>query len=806
MFQNYLKVALRNIRKQKFYAALNILGLALGLTASLLIGLYINDELSFDKFHEDYENIYLTGLHLNIGGQEFKTTGSCPPLASTMLQDIPGIQDVTRVNPWPLKNLVVKYKDRAFTEQNAVLVDPNFFNFFSFKLLEGNTEAVLTKPFSVVLTRSAASKLFGAEIALGKIITVGEANEAFEVTGIAEPAPSNSHIQYDMLLSSESDAMMKSGGWGDLNGIYTYYKKTSNTPLEFIEERLKGIALEHAGPEIEEGFGVSFAEFEANGGIYAFFSYSLASSHLYHTEIQDRPKSSSDIKYVSILSIVGLIILLIASINFMNLSTARSANRIKEVGLRKTFGSIRSKLIVQFLTESFVYLSIAMAIAMAAAYIFLPFFSSLSEKELSLKSLLSSAMLVPILVIYLIVGFLSASYPSFYITSFKVTDVLKGKIGMGTNGNRIRSSLVVTQLAISIALIICTIVIYSQLKYMHSKNIGLDKQNVLVLKNTSRLSVNKDAFIQALSVQTGIEEASYLDIVFPELGYIGAFRPVGANKDFLLGEYYADYYHKNVLKLEMLEGRYFSKEFASDSLACVINEAAMRELDWISPLGEKLFSHDRSQNLHVIGVVKDFNIESFKVKVKPLVIQFTKTASNMLIRYNPDSFAGASALVTSINTIWNKHTDNEPFEYAFLDQSFDNLFSEERRSAQLLTIMSFIAIFVSCLGLLGLAAFTAEQRTREIGIRKVLGASVAAINTMLSKQFMLLVLISFVIASSIGWYGMSEWLSTYAYRIELEPVVFLVTGTAAAVIAWLTVSYHFIKAARSNPVDSLRYD
>ena len=801
MFKNYFKVALRNILRHKFYSVLNIAGLAFGLTACFLIGLYIFDELNFDKFHKDYQNIYHVGLHGKIGGQEIKTASSCPPLYQTMVNGIPGVEQATRVNPW--RNVVMKYEDKAFTETKALLVDSNFFEFFSFKLIDGNAKTALKEPNTIVLTVASATKYFGNQSAIGKIITVGNDNEAYKVTGIAEPAPANSHIQYDMLLSAESDENMREGGWTN-NGLYTYYRKNPKTELATIESRLRDFVMEHVAPELEQGFGVSFKEFEKQGGRYIYFSYPLASSHLYQPEINDGPTPGSDIKYVYIIGAVGLFILLIACINFMNLSTARSASRAKEVGLRKTLGSVRSKLVTQFLSESFIYVFVATLIAITGVYLLLPSFNLLSGKVLEFNTMMSPSILTAVLAIFIIVSLLAGSYPAFYLTSFNPVDVLKGKVRAGMKSKGIRSSLVVVQFAISISLIICTMVVYNQLRYLQERNIGLDKQNVLILQNTRRLGNNQNAFREAVSNQAGIEKASYTNNVFPGVNNTTAFSTLDTKQDHLMGSYYADYSHLDVLKIEMLEGRYFSKEFPTDSLACVINEAAMKELGWTDALNKELKSYNGPEpvNIHVIGVVKDFNFESFKSKVRPIIIQLQEKSNNMLVRYS----GNAKDAISSIEAIWKQNASNEPFEYAFLDQNFDELFREEQRLGQLFTVMSAIAIFVACLGLLGLASFTAEQRTKEIGIRKVMGASVASVNSLLSKDFMLLVGISFVIASAIAWYVMNEWLNTFAYRIELGPLVFLLGGIIAAGIAWLTVSYHFIKAARSNPSDALRYE
>ena len=717
-----------------------------------------------------------------------------------MVSEIPGVEQAIRVNPW--RNVVMKYEDKAFTETKALLVDSNFFAFFSFKLLEGDVKTVLKEPNTMVITKASAVRYFGNQSAIGQLITVGNDNKAFKVTGIAEEAPANSQIQFDLLLSSESDEDMKSNGWTN-NGLYTYFRKNPKTTIESIDSKLSDFVVEHVAPELEQGFGVSFKEFEKQGGIYAYYSYSLASSHLHQVQLNDGISPRSDAKYVYIMGAVGIFILLIACINFMNLSTARSASRAKEVGLRKTLGSVRSMLIAQFLSESFVYTFVSTVLALIAVYLLLPAFNLLSAKELVFTTMLTPVMLAGVIGIFLIVSLLAGSYPAFYLTSFNPVDVLKGKVKAGMKSKGVRSALVVVQFTISITLIISTMIVYNQLGYLQEKNIGLDKQNVLILRNTRRLANNMDAFKESLNNQNGIK-ASYTNNVFPGVSNTTVFRTVGTDQDRILGTYFADYDHLNVLKIELAEGRFFSKDFPSDSTACLINQAAMKELGWTDPLNQKLVNYngDKPYDMQVIGLVKDFNFESFKSKVRPLVIQLTKKANNMLIRYE----GPAKDAVAKVEEQWKKTAANEPFEYAFLDQNFDELFREEQRLSQLFTVMTGIAIFVACLGLLGLASFTAEQRTKEIGIRKVMGASVSSVSALLSKEFMILVGISFVVAAGLAWYAMDNWLSTFAYRIELGIGVFLIGGVIAAGIAWLTVSFHFIKAARSNPSDSLRYE
>jgi putative ABC transport system permease protein len=803
MFQNYFKVALRNILKHKFYSALNIAGLALGLTACFIIGLYIFDELNFDKFHADQENIYSIALHGKIAGQEIYTSNTSPPIAPAMAAGIPGVESVVRVNTW--NNIVMKFEDNAYTESEIIQVDTNFFSFFSFKLLSGQPGDVLREQSSIVMTPEMARKYFGNQDPIGKLITVGNDNITCKVTGLVEAPPSNSSIRYDAIISNVGDEYMHDPtGWTN-NGIYTYVRKNPNTTVESVNAKLEEFVIQHVGPELEAGFGVSFEDFKKNGGVYAYYIYPASNLHLFQAELNDSISPRSDIKYVYILGAVGAFILLIACINFMNLSTARSASRAKEVGLRKTLGSQRISLVFQFLAESFLYTLAGTVIAIVAVYLLIPSFQLLSGKEIGFNAILQPMMMMIIVGVFFVVSFMAGSYPAFYLTSFKPVDVLKGKVKAGMRSKGIRSGLVILQFTISITLIISTIIVYNQLNYLQDRNIGLDKHNVMVLRNTSRLGNSREGFKQSVEAHTGIVATSYTNNVFPGVNNTTVFRIAGTDQDRILGTYFADWDQAKALKFEMMQGEYFTRGKIADSSVCVINEAAIKEFGWEGDvLKRKITSYNgpKPHDMEVIGVVKDFNFESFKMKVRPMIIQFSDLSNNLVIRYD----GSANATVEAVRAEWKKIAPNDPFEYSFLDERFDELFREEQRLGQVFTVLTGIAIFVACLGLLGLASFTAEQRTKEIGIRKVMGASVSSVSSLLSREFMILVGIAFVVASALAWYAMDNWLSSFAYRIPMSISAFLISGALAAGIAYLTVSYHFVKAARSNPVDSLRYE
>jgi putative ABC transport system permease protein len=566
---------------------------------------------------------------------------------------------------------------------------------------------------------------------------------------------------------------------------------------------LEDIVAKYVGSELEEGLGIKFDEFKKQGGIYSYFVYPLTNSHLYST-LPDDMEPASDIQYVYIFTGVGIFILLLACINFMNLSTAQSAGRAKEVGLRKTLGSQRSQMVWQFLSESLIYSLVAVIIAVGLCYIMLPYFNALAGKQLTLQALSEPTFFAVAFILILLVGVIAGSYPALYLTSFNVVDVLKGKARGGMKSKGVRSSLVVFQFAVSIFLIIATAVVFLQLNHLQNENLGLDNNNVLIVQNTSRLDKSRNAFKNAVKELANVQHASYTNNTFPGVNNTTIFRAKGVATDYLLGKYYADWDQMDVLKFNLKEGRFFSRDFTSDSTACILNEAAVRQFNWAEPLGKEIldFNGSTPETIRVVGVVEDFNFESLKTKVRPMLIRLTEESQNLLIRYS----GSPQQLITSVEEVWKQYAPGDPYQYSFLDADFDTLFHAEKRLRDIFTVFSCLAIFIACLGLFALAAFTTEQRTKEIGIRKSMGASVVSLSLLLSKEFIVLVGIAILPAVALGWYLARVWLADFPYRIELSPIIFVLSALLSMLIAWITVSYQSIKAATSKPVDSLRYE
>lgn len=803
MFKNYLKVAFRNILKHKFFSLINILGMTIGVTACLLIALYVTDELSYDRFHDRADRIYQVGLHAKIGGQDIMTSTTCPPMAEAFVKEIPGIEQSTRIaDMWG--SGVVRYdpSNLLFTEERLFYADSNFFEFFSFQLIEGDPKKALLEPNSVVLTKSMEKKYFGTESGMGKLLSIGGHEKTYKVTGITEDCPTNSHFLYNMLVSSSSAGHLKSTEWLN-NYLHTYLMINENTGVSDVEAKFPDLIVKYVGPEIERFMGGTIEQMKEQGGSFGYYTTRITDIHL-KSKSQHDMQPGGNITYVYVFGAIGIFIIVIACINFMNLSTARSAGRAKEVGLRKTLGSLRSQMIGQFMSESLVYSLIAVLLAVGFCYILLPHFNLLAGKQLGMHVLISPMFLMSLFVLVVLVGVIAGSYPAFYMTSFNAVEVLKGKVRAGMKSKGIRSGLVVLQFMISIVLIISTAMVYQQIRFMQDRNMGIDKHNVMIIHSATRLGDNTDAFKNALESQTGIVSASYTNNNFPGVSNTTVFKTVGSDQDHIMGIYYADYDHQSVMKFELKEGRYFSKDFPSDSTAILLNEAAVKEFGFDNPLQEEVIYNDdgTKEKLRVIGVFKDFNFESLKSKVRPLSIRLTKKSWQLMVRYE----GTAQDAVSSIEKLWKQYAANEPFDYGFLDQNFDELFRSEQRIGTLAQVFSGLAIFIASLGLFALAAFTTEQRAKEIGIRKAMGASPTGLVLLLSREFTWLVIIAFVPAAALAYWFMSSWLGEFAYHIDINPWVFILSGLAAIAVAWITVSYQSVKAAAANPIESLRQE
>ncbi len=803
MLTNYLKIAFRNLRNNKVYTTINILGLSLGMAASVLILMFVVDELSYDKFHPDVDQLYRTDFSGKLNGNEFNMALSCAPLGLAMPEEIPEVESAIRFGHW--ETVPMQYEELTFTEGHMLVAESHFFDFFGFKLLKGDPATALVGPDKVVISEENARKYFGNEDPIGKILLRGSGQNATEVTGVIENAPANSHLTYDMILSGESWGYMEDEQWSS-NNLYTYFKVYPNSNMENVQTALDGMLEKYFGPEIEQYLGFSMDELRAQGNEVGFGFMPLKDIHLY-SNLQEEIRPPGNIQYLYIFGAISIFIILIACINFMNLATAKSANRAKEVGVRKSIGSGRSSLISQFLSESMIYSVISGGVALILIIIALRPFNALSGKELSFFTLLNPLWILAFLGFMLLVGFMAGSYPAFYLSSFSPAAVLKGKIRKGAKRSGFRNGLVVFQFFVSISLIISSLVVYKQLKYMQEVNLGLDKENVINLLHTRSLGNNAEVFKQELLANTGFKAASYANNLPPNIDWTSVYRAKDTEQDFLFTVNWVDVDHLDAMGYEMAEGRFFSREFPSDSTAIIVNESAFNQIGWTELDGTQVisgfFSGDENMEREVIGVIKDFNYDNLKMNILPLVMILEHgQAGEMAIRLNPGNI---SDKIDFLEETWEKYSDGAAFEYSFIDENFDALYKSENRMGNIILVFTVLAISIACLGLFGLAAFTTEQRAKEISIRKALGASMPNLITLLSKDFTLLVLLAFLIAGPLAYYVMETyWLQNFAFKTSIGWFLIAGSGIMAVLIAWLTVSYQSFKTAASNPVDHLK--
>ena len=823
MFKNYFKTAWRNMLSRKANSFINIAGLSIGIACVIFIVLYVQDELSYDKFLKDADRIYQVNLNGNIGGQEFLGGGTPPPTGAALVNEFPEIETYTRI--YQPGNTVVRHKgnnsaENYFSEKNIWAVDSNFLQVFSYKLKDGNATTCLQKINSVVITENMATKYFGNSSPIGKILLFGDDKIPFTVTAVLYNLPSQSSLQFDMLAPIASYPAVKRFSWSWVwLQVITYVKLRDNianddAAIKNLEAKFPSMVKVQAASAFET-IGQPFDEFLKNGGRWDLELQRLTNIHLYSAGVGSRLNTLSDIKYVYIFLIIALFIIILACVNFMNLSTAQSTKRAKEVGIRKVLGSVKQQLVKQFLTEAMLYSFISTIIALAMVMLLLQPFNQLIGRSLSFSSLFTNYIWLFILALAIITGLLAGSYPAFYLTSFKPVLVLKGIATVKTSIGSlfIRNGLVIFQFTISTILIICTVIVFKQLQYTQTKDLGLNKENVLVIANTNRLGNSEKTFRDELLKTHEIADAAISTSIPTGYEFTDGYVPEPSGKkerlpkNISLTSFIVDENFIPTLQIKMLEGRNFSREF-SDSASVILNEAAVKQIGWKEPLGQYMqYPGGDNQRFRVIGIVKDFNIESLRSTVVPFALFHTSSKTYDMGNSYISARVKAGKISAAINKLqkqWKSFAPDTPFEYSFLDEEFGALYRSEQRMSVVFSLFTALSIFVACLGLFGLAAYTAERRRKEIGIRKVLGASVQSVVAMLSGEFVKMVLIATLIAFPVAWWAMTKWLEDFAYRINISWWMFVIAGITAVVIALITVSFQAIKAAVANPVKSLR--
>ncbi len=814
MLKNYFKIAFRNLLKSKFYSFINIVGLAVGIACCLLIMLFVQDELSYDKHHPYAERLYRVNSDIDFGGEHSLYPLAPAPMAETLQEEFPEIELAGRLRPYG--NWLIKVTDPSgsattYNEEKLAFADQSILQLFAIDMIKGNKDQALVEPNSLVISRKIAEKYFQQEDPLGKMLVL-DGKENYMVTGVFEEIAANTHFDFEILASMESFQDSKEGIWLSHN-YNTYIRLSEHSDPASVEEKFPALTEKYLYPQASSIMGLNTAEFDESP--IKYFLQPVQDIHL-HSDLEGDLAPNGDIKYVYIFSAIAIFILVIACINFMNLSTARSAKRAKEVGIRKVMGSVKNQLVGQFLSESFFLGLLGLLLGIGLMELFLPAFNNLAGKSLSVNYLGNGFFVVAALVLLLFIGLVAGAYPSFYLSSFEPAKVLKGGVVKGGAGNRfLRSGLVVFQFAISIMLIVGTVIIYKQIDYIQNKSLGFNKEQVLVLRETYGLGSQIQSFKNELVKHPQILNAT-----------ISGFLPVGSIRNnnplysgavpqeensVAMQNWYVDQDYISTLGLEIVEGRGFREGSIADSSSVILNESAVRKFGFENPIGEKIYAFNFSANrdkesekvkgFTIVGVLKDFHFSSLKENISPLGLYLGSSSGAMSLRIQTENIP---ELLAFVEEEWNKIADGQPFSYEFLDQKFDQTYQAEVRIGKITAIFTSLAIIIACLGLFALAAFTAEQRTKEIGVRKVLGASVSDVVFMLSKEFTKLVAVAFVIAVPLSWFLMNEWLTSFAYRIDIGLEVFLISGGLALVIALITISYQTIGAALLDPVKSLK--
>ncbi len=808
MLQNYIKTTFRNLVRNKGYTVINVLGLAIGLSASILILLFIVKELSFDKFFKDSDRIYRIAVKGRMSGDYFNVALTPSPMAPALKRTFPEVESAVRLRQWSQQSLFA-YEHKIFYEKNVLFADSSFFDILDFKSTSGDLKTALYEPFSVVLTQELAHKYFGENNPIGKILKVNDTFQ-FKVTAVLEDIPENTHLRFPLLLSWSSIKKMNDSrmdfNWGSL-GFYTYIKLTESADPRLFESKIKTFIIDN----LISQSGEDSSRFQNVQVEFTPYLQPISSIHL-HSNLMAELSTNSDISYVYSFSAIAAFILLIACINFMNLTTARSAKRAREVGIRKVHGGFRSQLITQFIGESVILSFLALLIAIIIVEITMPVFGEMIGQKISEDLLINPLMILAYILLSIVVGLVAGSYPAFYLSSFQPVSVLRRNLNRSSKISMLRNVLVIIQFSISIFLMIGTGIIYNQLNYVKNKKLGFDKEQVMIIQLRSEKLREKTTYLENEFKKLSLVSNAAASTSIPGEGSDGsAYFPEGESTTdpWLIFSTGADYGYIETMGIEIVKGRSFSRDFASDTAGILINETLLKKLGWGDDcIGKKMTPGDPTNKFkfHVIGVVKDFHFVSLHDKIEPYLIYLSRNNLRSLsIKFKPGNL---SESIEQISDKWTEMEPNFPFDYSFLDDTFDELYKSEQRLGKLFIYFSIIAIFIACLGLFGLASYTAEQRTKEIGIRKTFGAKTSSIAFLLTRDFTKWILLANVLAWPLAYYFLDLWLQNFAFRINVAAQwqVFVLSAIISFVVAILTVSLHAIKVAGSNPVNALKYE
>jgi putative ABC transport system permease protein len=811
MFRNYLKIAFRSLRKSKGFTSLNIIGLAAGLGVCLLIVLYVTDELSYDRYNVNADRIYRIDEDVYLNNTRFESATISKFLGPALVASYPKIQQMVRFrNPGDL--LVRKGNDHVL-DHHFTFADSTIFKVFTLPMIAGDPNTALNNPHSIVIDESAARRYFNSTDVIGRTLEIGPNNTSLKITGVIRDMPEQSQFHFSFIRPIREAYYFNDpddNSWLSSN-YYTYILTQPGTTRAEVQKDVDAVVNLNIGRALQEMVHASVADLEKAGNHFRCPITPLTDVHL-HSNKSSELEANSNIQFVYIFSVIAVLILLIACVNFMNLSTARSANRAKEVGIRKVSGSTKGHLIIQFLTESVLLSLFSLVLALGIAVLLLPMLNQLAGKSLHPDVLFSGRFLPILLLLVLLVGCLAGSYPAFYLSSFQPIHVLKGKVAAGFKSSWLRNSLVVFQFFISIGLIVSTLVIYRQLHYIRNKEVGFNRDQVLVIHDTWPLGRDGTTNLRKnLLTLAGVTDAT----VTGDLPTVGGnqYRQPGwfgdasldARKAIFLTTLAVDDHYVPTLGMQIVKGRNFDlAQFPTDSTAIILNEAAVAKLGAKDPLNLIIWYKDHefpARAFHVVGVVKDFNYNSMHERIQPLVLDVNPYWGSMAVRFHTND---VFSLVRQVESKFHAAKQGLPFSYTFMDNDFDKIYHAEQQTGQIFITFAVFAILIACIGLFGLVTYAAEQRTKEIGIRKVLGARVTSIVGLLSRDFTMLVGIAALIAFPAAWWAMYKWLETFAYRTEISWWIFLVAGAVALAIALLTVSIQTIRAALANPIKSLR--
>jgi putative ABC transport system permease protein len=797
MLRNYITIALRNLIRQKGFAIINILGLTIGLTVSALIILYIVHELGYDRFHENARRIYRVAIHGEISGQELNVAVSSPPFGPALVNDYPEVVEYTRINP--PQNSLFSFGDESYYEDDILFADSSFFKLFTIPLLHGDPETALTVPRSIVLTESVARKYFGDEYPVGKVLRYNDQAD-LTVTAVCTDYPDNSHFTFQALISFSTLVEFRGKWWMDTWGnfsMYNYIMLEEQADLGSLMAKMPGFFDKYMSEEIMEAdisFGIELQP--------------VTSIHL-HSNLMAEIGSNTDISYIYILMAITLFILVLASINFMNLSTAKSANRAREVGIRKVAGSSRQNLIGQFIGESVIISLISLFITFFLIELILPAFNNITGKNLDMQYILDWQLTLGFILLAIVVGIFAGSYPAFYLSAFNPIRVLQGRLKAGSSNSLLRNALVFIQFTVSITLIIGTVIIYRQLTYMKEKDLGFEPSQVIVIdlrneETKSKGPIIKEKFqtfpnVLSASLSTGLPAG--------QLSGTGYFPEGYGDKDpWLIYGFSVDPdFIEKTMKMRIINGRNFSAEFTTDSTAVLINEVLLKKLGWDDPIGKIINSdNDPPTPYRIIGVMRDFHMLSLHEQINPVMLRFMSGQPNYLtIKLLSDS---SPATLLALENAWEEINPDIPFDYIFLNERIATFYASEKKMGNIFVYFTAFALFIAALGLYGLATFISEQRTKEIGIRKAMGSSIARISYILSRDFARPVLLANLFAWPASWFAMNKWLQNFSYQTDLALWVFPAAALITMLLALITVNIRTIRAASANPVNSLRYE